>query len=128
MRVQLTIEGGLAYFPGLSKPRVIDSADLPMAEADRLRRLVDAAGIFEQPASGHALPKGAADYRQYTITVEDGRRRRTIRLTDPIANPDAEALVDYLRTHAAPGDEAPSKDDPKAPGRGGSGEPGHHDS
>src|SRR6266508_692847 len=111
MRVEFKIEGGLAYFPGLSKPRVIDSADLPAAEADRLHRLVDAAGIFEQPAGGRALPKGAADYRQYTITVEDGRRRRTIRLADPIANPDLEALVEYLRARTAPGDEPASKEE-----------------
>src|SRR5689334_20342225 len=104
MRIQLKIDGGLAYFPGLSKPRVIDSADLPAAEANRLRQLVDAAGIFEQPAGNRTLPKGAADYRQYTITVEDGRRQRTLRLTDPIANPNLQALVEYLRTRATPGD------------------------
>jgi len=111
MRVQLKIEGGLAYFPGLSKPRVVDSADLSAAEAKRLRELVDAAGIFDLPASSRALPKSAADYRQYTITVEDGRRRRTVRLADPIANPDLEALVDYLRTHAMPGDKPAAGDE-----------------
>jgi len=111
MRVQFKIEGGLAHFPGLSKPRVIDSSDLPTTEADRLRKLVDAAGIFEQPADSRALPKGAADYRQYTITVEDGRRQRTIRLADPIANPDLEALVNYLRAHTAPGDKPASGDE-----------------
>jgi hypothetical protein len=111
MRVQLKIEGGLAYFPGLNKPRVIDSADLSAAEAKRLHQLVDAAGIFEQPASNRTLPKGAADYRQYTITVEDGRRQRTIRLADPIGNPDLEALVEYLRTHTAPGDKPASADE-----------------
>jgi hypothetical protein len=108
MRVEFKIEGGLASFPGLSKPRVIDSADLSTAEAERLRRLVDAAGIFELPASGRALPKGAADYRQYTITVEDGRRR-TVRLADPIDNPDLEALVEYLQAKTRPGDEPTSK-------------------
>jgi hypothetical protein len=111
MRVQFKIEGGLAYFPGLSKPRVIDTAELPAAEADRLRRLVDAADLFQQPAAARALPKGAADYRQYTITVEDGRRRRTIQLADPITNPDLEALVEYLRTHTAPGDKPASGDE-----------------
>src|SRR5215216_727723 len=111
MRVLFKVEGGLAYFPGLSKPRMIDSADLPAAEADRLRRLVDAAGLFQQSARARALPKGAADYRQYTITVEDGRRRRTVRLADPIGNPDLAALVEYLRASTAPGDEPAPKDE-----------------
>ena len=111
MRIQLKIEGGVAYFPGLNKPRVIDSADLPAAEAKHLRQLVDAAGIFEQSAGSPTLPKGAADYRQYTITVEDGRRQRTIRLADPIANPDIEALVEYLRSHAAPGNKPAAGDE-----------------
>jgi hypothetical protein len=115
MRVELKIEGGLAYFPGLNKPRVIDSADLSAAETNRLRQLVDAAGIFEQPTGDRALPKGAADYRQYIITVEDGRRRRTVRLADPIANTELEALVEYLRTHTAPGDAAASSDESTAP-------------
>jgi hypothetical protein len=110
MRVEFKIEGGLAYFPGLSKPRVIDSADLPAAEADRLRRLVDAAGLLQRPAGARALPKGAADHRSYTITVEDGGRRRTLRLADPIDNPDLEALVEYLQAQTRPGDEPASKD------------------
>jgi hypothetical protein len=114
MRIEFQIEGGLAYFPGLSKPRVLDTADLPAAEADRLRRLVDAADLFQQPTAARALPKGAADYRQYTITVEEGGRRRTIHLTDPITNPDLEALVEYLRTHTVRGDEPPSSDESTA--------------
>ena len=111
MRVQFKVEGGLAYFPGLSKPHVLDSDDLPAAQADRLRQLVDAADFFQQPAAARTLPKGAADYQQYTITVEDGRRRRTIRLTDPIRDADLAALVEYLRKHTAPSGQPQSSDD-----------------
>jgi hypothetical protein len=103
MRVQFKIEGGLAAFPGLSKPRQLDSADLPAAEATRLSQLIDAAHFFGLPAESRSLPKGAADYQQYTITVEDGRRHRTVRLADPIDDPDLQALVDYLREQTAPG-------------------------
>jgi len=102
MRVQFKIDGGLAYFPGLSKPRVIDSADMPAAEADRLRQLIADASFFQQPAAARALPKGAADHQQYTITIEDGRRRRTVRLSDPIGDPKLHALVEYLRDQTAP--------------------------
>jgi hypothetical protein len=103
MRVQFKIEGGLAAFPGLSKPRVIDGADLSAAEADRLSQLIDAANFFDLPAEKRSLPKGAADYQQYTITVEDGRRRHTVRVADPIEDPDLLSLVDYLREQTAPG-------------------------
>lgn len=106
MRIQFQREGGLAYFPGLSQPRVVDSADLPAAEADRLRQLVAEANFFQQPAAPRTLPKGAADYQQYTITVEDGRRRRTVRLADPIADPKLQALVEYLRQQTSPADDA----------------------
>src|SRR5581483_5697555 len=62
MRVQFKIEGGLAAFPGLSKPRQLNSADLPAADANRLSQLIDAAHFFDLPAESRSLPKGAADY------------------------------------------------------------------
>lgn len=107
MRIQFQREGGLAYFPGLSQPRVIDSADLPAAEVDRLRKLLAEAQFFQQPAAPRTLPKGAADYQQYTITVEDGRRRRTVRLADPIADPKLQALVEYLSDQTTPAKDKP---------------------
>jgi hypothetical protein len=51
MRVQFAMEGGIAYFPGLSQPMVIDSAVLPPQEADELQQLVNATRFFELPAS-----------------------------------------------------------------------------
>jgi hypothetical protein len=101
MRVEFVTEGGVAYFPGLSRPVVVDSDDLPEADAGELRRLIDAADFFEQPALPRTLPKGAADLRQYTIGVQDGRRRHTIRLVDPIDDSHLQDLVDFLRRHAS---------------------------
>jgi hypothetical protein len=97
MRIEFTTEGGIAYFPGLSRPVVIDTANLPQADAAELKRLLDAADFFEQPALPRTLPKGAADYQQYTISVEDGRRRHAIRLIDPIEDRRLAALVGFLR-------------------------------
>ena len=77
--------------------RVIDSDDLPAAKAERLQQLIDAVDFSQQPTAARTLPKGAADMRQYTITVEDGRRRRTVRLTDPIENMHLQALIDFLQ-------------------------------
>ena len=100
MRIVFTTEGGLAFFPSLSMPAVIDSHDLSVAEAAELERLLDSARFFDLPQDSRALHRGAADYRQYTITVEQGRRRHTVRLMDPVENPQLQVLLDLLRRHA----------------------------
>ena len=97
MRVELQTDGGLAYFPGLNKPVVVDSSDLPKEQATKLQQLIDSAHFFELPAASRSLPKGAADIRRYTIKVEDGRRRRTVRLNDPIEDTHLQALIDFLQ-------------------------------
>lgn len=97
MRVELQTEGGLAYFPGLSKPVVVESDDLPQAQAAQLQQLIASTCFFELPAASRSLPKGAADMRRYTITVADGRRRRTVRLVDPIEDANIQALLAFLQ-------------------------------
>jgi hypothetical protein len=97
MRVELQTEGGMAYFPGLNKPVVVDSGDLPKEQATQLQQLIDSARFFELPAASRAIPKGAADLRRYTIKVEDGRRRRTVRLNDPVEDTHLQALIEFLQ-------------------------------
>jgi hypothetical protein len=100
MRVQFTMEGGIAYFPGLSQPVVIDSAALSPEEADELQQLVNAARFFELPTSIGAPLRGAADYRQYTIGIEDGERSHTIQRRDPVEDPHLQALIRFLQAKA----------------------------
>ena len=97
MRVELQTEGGIAYFPGLAKPVVVDSSDLSKAQSHQLQQLLDSTRFFELPAASRSVPKGAADMRRYTITVEDGRRRRTVRLVDPIEDTQLQALIEFLQ-------------------------------
>jgi hypothetical protein len=103
VRIQFEMEGGLAYFPGLSKPVTLDSQQMPEEEAARWARLVQAAHFFDRPAVVGAPRPGAADYRRYTITVEEGGRHHTVQLTDPVQDPDLKALLDALKTAAARG-------------------------
>jgi hypothetical protein len=98
MRVEMQIEGGIAYFPGLNKPVVMDSSDLPKEQADQFKQLMASTHFFDLPAASRSLPKGAADTRRYTITVEDGRRRRTVRLNDPVEDSQMQALIDFLQS------------------------------
>jgi hypothetical protein len=97
MRVQFKMEGGLAYLPGLSRPSTMDTAQMPAEEAGELERLVNAAGFFNLPPVVGAPARGAADYRQYTITVETPEGAHTVRVVEPVADPALQALVAYLR-------------------------------
>ena len=99
MRVQFQTEGGIAHFPGLSEPVIVDTQELPAEEARELERLIDSAGLFELPATP-APPQGARDYRQYTISVTGARRSHTARVTDPIEDPRVRKLVSYLKAKA----------------------------
>lgn len=96
MRVEFCVQGGLAYFPGLSKPITIDTDQLPAEEAAALRRLVDEAHVFDPTPTAATPARGAADPQQYTITIEDAGRTRTIQLTDPVP-PEFRPLLDALR-------------------------------
>jgi hypothetical protein len=98
MRIQLKIDGGMAYFPGLNRPISLDSNTLPAQEADRLKQLLEVAHFFELPPVLNAPSPGAADHRQYTITVDDDNKHHTIQVTDPIEDPDLQALLTYLKT------------------------------
>lgn len=99
MRIQVKVSGGFAYFPGLSKPITIDSDTLPDQQAKQLKQLLDDVHFFDLPPVINALPQGAADYRQYTISVDDGDKHHTVQVTDPIEDPKLESLLNYLQTY-----------------------------
>jgi len=97
VRIHFQTEGGFAYFPGLSKPVTVDTASLPSADAAELEGLVHAARFFDQPAQMGSPGAGAADYRTYTISVEDAGQSHTIRAIEPVGDPSVQALIDALR-------------------------------
>jgi hypothetical protein len=95
MRIEFKMEGGFAPLPTLSRPFVIDTAQLPPALGTEIERLVAAANFFDQPEVAPPPPT-AADYRTFTITITDGARTRSLKLFDPIQNPELAALVTAL--------------------------------
>lgn len=95
MRIQFQVEGGIAHFPGLSQPITIDTASLNPPEAAELEGLVHGARFFTRAAQIGGKP-GAADYRTYTISVEDAGQAHTIKAIEPIEDPSLQALVDRL--------------------------------
>jgi hypothetical protein len=95
VRIALSIEGGLASFPGLRKPVTIDFDRLPADRAARLRELVARARFFS--ASPPAPSAAARDARSYVIEIDDGTQCRTLTLTEPIADPPLRDLVAEIR-------------------------------
>ena len=77
----------------------IDTDDLPAEEANELERLLEAAGFFGLPETSPP-PSGAADYLRYTISVTAGEYSHTVHLTEPIEDPDVQALVEHLEAEA----------------------------
>jgi hypothetical protein len=100
MRIEFTTEGGIAHFPGLSRPVVIDSDAWSEEESRELQRLLEAARFFERPTVAATPSPGAADYRQYTIAVEDDGRQHTVKLADPVEEPALQELLRFLQTKA----------------------------
>src|SRR3954468_19668717 len=99
MRVRFKMDGGFVYLPARSEPTTIDTDDLPAEETKELERLIAAAGFFELPETTPP-PRGAADYLRYTISATTPQHRHTVHLTDPIEDPNIQALVEYLEAKA----------------------------
>lgn len=100
MRIEFKKEGGIAYLPGLNRSTAFDTADLDEGAKQQLARLIEAACFFELPNTLGAVPRGAADYQSYTITIEEGGRRHAVRVLDPVDNQEVAALISFLNTKA----------------------------
>jgi Emfourin len=98
MHIQFKAEGGMAFIPGLSQEATLASANLSQQEIDKLQKLIDQSRFFELPAEFSTAPAGAADFRQYTVTIEEEGRRHTIQFTDLLDNPALKELFAYLET------------------------------
>jgi hypothetical protein len=98
MRIDFRMDGGLAAFPGLTRPVSIDCDALPPGETARLRALVERADLSATTHRRRAAP--TPDARTYTIAVDDGGECRTVTVSEPIANAAMRDLVAALRAHA----------------------------
>jgi hypothetical protein len=97
VRLLLAVDGGLAALPGLRRPLEVDLEHLPRELADPVRQLLEASNFFSLPETLDA-PAGAADYREYTLTAEDGERCHTVRVPELAAPPPLLDLIDLLQS------------------------------
>ncbi len=100
MRITFQRQGGVAFIPGLSKPVVIDTDQFVAPRRVELEQLVHAARFFALPATVGMKQRGTADYREYTVTVEDAGRSSTVHFIEPFDNSDVEELITALESHA----------------------------
>lgn len=98
MEIVFKMDGGMAVFPGLSRPTVIDTEQLPPHDATTLEQLVNDANFFSLPTAPATYPK-AADVHTYTISVTDGERRHQVKMVDPVRDPACVALINCLKSH-----------------------------
>ena len=98
MRLHLAVDGGFAAVPGLRRPLDIDLDQLPAQQSNEIRRLLDAANFFDLPETVGAPAASAADYREYTITADDGDRCKTVRVPEFDASPMLLDLIDRLQS------------------------------
>lgn len=99
MKIIFQSSGGFVYLPSFKSPTILDTERIAPRLGQELKSLVSASRFFEQPMSLITAGAGAADYRTYSITVQDGLRSHKIHLTEPILDSDLERLVSRLQAY-----------------------------
>lgn len=97
--MQVQTEGGFAAIPGLTRPIVLDSDTLPPQEAQEMRQLVTAAHFFDLSAQQPLPQRGAADYRRYTITIDDADKHHSVQFTEPVTDAHLRDLLAFALRH-----------------------------
>jgi hypothetical protein len=100
MKIIFEMSGGFAHIPMLSKPISFDTKQIDPEVANEIESFVRNSDFFDQHAQTDTVAKGAADYRTYTITIEDDSRVHTIQLAEPIQDANLERLVSRLQSIA----------------------------
>jgi hypothetical protein len=101
MHAQLSTDGGVAIFPGLSQPIQLEDQNLSPDERSEFSRLVAAAR--DEAASNSAVTpmpgavKPVPDGRTYRIDV-DGGEHLQLSAADP-APPHFAALLEFIKQH-----------------------------
>ena len=98
MLIKFKMEGGFASFLGLNRNTYIDTTQLSPQQAAQIATIVHSTCFFDQPTKIGIEANGSADYRSYTITIEDGECSHTVQMSDQVIRDDFKELVDILRS------------------------------
>jgi Emfourin len=95
---------GLVYAPGLTRPVVIDVAQLPAEEAQKFESLVENARLFDKPDLIELNSSAQIrDAKQYEIVVDKQGKKRILRVWEPlesISDVGLREFVAYVRDYA----------------------------
>jgi hypothetical protein len=100
MRISFSESGGVAYFPGLSKPNTIEVDALPEPDQQELRQLVDASRFFALP-EGRRPARALRGMQHYTLTISEGDRERTVCVPAPVESGPLQGLMQCVRRHVS---------------------------
>jgi hypothetical protein len=95
MRIIFERSGGIM---GLKSSLTINLDELPVDQAETLRRLLEEANFFTLPENPPTRPN--PDGFQYTLTVETGTARHTVRTSDTTAPDKLHPLLQELSQRA----------------------------
>src|SRR5215467_5128348 len=96
MRIEFTRSGG---FAGMRVAKVLNTDEMPEAEALALKELVKSAEFFDL-AESESLPSRGADRFQYDITIESDGRTHTVKADEGAIPPALAPLVKRLESYA----------------------------
>jgi hypothetical protein len=99
MKILLERSGG---FTGIPLKTSIDTDLLGAVERDRLHAEIEAVDFFHLPTRMRATHAGA-DRFQYTLTIIDGRRKRTVEVSEPGIPDELLNLFQHIRRLERPG-------------------------
>ena len=100
MHVELTTDGGLAAFPGLATPILVDAAKLSPELSGKLEGLVNSA-LTEKVPRGSGKDASYRDVRHYRITIQRGGTRDNIEADDPKIPPAFNALMEFVKANGS---------------------------
>jgi hypothetical protein len=92
MHIRFERTGG---FAGQKLSGSVDSSELPLAQARRLKDLLKRSHFFELPSILQASVPGA-DRFNYTVTVESEEGTHTVHASDAAIPGEMRALLDFL--------------------------------
>lgn len=96
MLIQYSVEGGIAYFPGLARPKILDTTDLTNEAATKLHQLISEINFLKLPAEVGTARKGSGDMRIHSITIEEVKHSHTVRIIEPVDDPRLKNLLDTI--------------------------------
>jgi len=94
MLIEYKSDGGIAYFPGLNKSKLINTDSLNYEDSMKAKELVRKCRFFS--ILYNEEPQRGADRKTYTISVTDGDNKNTVRVSDPVEDEALAELIGFL--------------------------------